>query len=120
LDEIVHETDDLYRLYRQEWVIVHTVSGDGEIAEPFVVQAHQHGRDTYPELAPEMLGLEAHTDNAGHFWVHLKLFKPNMKGEFKHERDARRFAEKQSWLVTEIVARNSKRDHVLRNFGRAA
>lgn len=117
-DSTVHETEDLFRLYRTEWVIVHTVTGQGEIAQPFAEQAHAYGQETYGDrVLPEFLHLEANTDNAGSFWVHLKLLKPNMKGEFKYEHLAHEHARKQAWVEYSVVKRNSRLDHELRNYG---
>lgn len=120
---VVRETEDLYRLYRREWVIVHTVSGEGDPqhhvpAEPFVTQARTWVEDTYAgRVESRDVQLVAHTDGANAFWVHVKVRKPNLKGEFKQAFLAQRHADKQGWHEVEIVGRNSRRDHELRNHG---
>lgn len=112
--------DELYRLYRKEWVIVYTVEGQGETAEPFVNSAHHYYQSHYSEqfTYPEQARIDAHTNNAGSFWVHLLLNKHNMKGEFKQVFLATNLAERRGWRDYEVVGRNSHRDHQLRNLGR--
>ncbi len=119
----VRETDDLYRLYRTEWVIAHTVSGQGDMslhvpAEPFVMKARDWAASTFGGRVPDAdIRLQANTDGVDAFWVHVQVRKPNLKGEFKHPHLAANHAEKQAWAQYEVVSRNSKRDHELRNYG---
>ncbi len=123
---VVHEHDDLYRLYRTEWVIVHTLSEDHPdhdkppqvTGEQLVRAAREHVEQVYGGRVNEsQMDLVLHTDNAGHFWVHVKIRKPNLKGEFIHAALAASYAEKNRWSEYEIVSRNSRRDHELRSFG---
>lgn len=110
--------DDLYRLYREEWVIVHTESADSDTAEKVVTAAHQHAHTAYEnKVDDDRLRIDAHTDNAGHFWAHVVMLKPNMKGEFKYAALAENFATKCGFDDYEIVTRNSRRDFELRSFG---
>lgn len=114
----VRETDDTFRLYRREWVIVHTVTGEGPAAEPFVAEAFEHiKKNVTGRVRANDITCEANTNNAGTFWVHVKICKPNMKGEFKYRHLAERFATKQGYDEYEIVARNSKHDHEIRSYG---
>lgn len=114
----IRETEDVYRLYRPEWVIVHTITGRGEYAEPFVKECFDFFDRTYGgRVERQDVDIVATTNLVDSFWVHLKMRKPNMKGEFKQAFLAQRHAEKQGWPDYEIVARNSKRDHELRSFG---
>lgn len=114
----VHETEDVFRLYREEWVIVETVSGTGDRAQPFVELAYRFITDTYEGRVPEhRFRVMANTDKAGHFWVHVTMLRPNMKGEFKYAHLAQRHAEKKGYAHYEVVSRNSRRDHELRAYG---
>ncbi len=120
----VRDADDLYRLYRTEWVIVKTFNADGRGAqnlESLIRQARDHVHAQYVgRVADERIRVDAVTDNPEHpthYWVHVKLLKPNLKGEFKHAALAANHAEKQAWKDYEIVGRNSRRDFELRSYG---
>lgn len=121
----VRDTDDLFRLYRHEMVIVHAV--EGEYAEeqggiwPVLQQARDYVDTQYKgRVEPDDIRIDAnvdHPDSPTRVWVHVLLSKPNLKGEFKYATQAADFAAKQGWEDWEIVSRNSRRDHELRNYG---
>jgi hypothetical protein len=117
----VHETDDIYRLYRREWVTVHTASGTAETLEPIFELAQKYYEDNLRDrVRDEEFRVTAYTDNAEPlptFWVHVELFKENLKGEFKHAHAAERFARDAGWEEYTVVVRNSKDDHRIRNYG---
>jgi hypothetical protein len=114
-----HETDDLWRLYHREWVIVHTISRSGD----------PDGRPVYDLIAAWMtdnlagrvreedMQVTLNTDNAGNFWAHAQVFRDTLKGEFKQVRDAQVHAQLQKYDEYTIVPRNSKSDHDIRNYG---
>lgn len=120
----VRDAEDLFRLYREEWVIVHTVTGtynaDSGIWST-LQKARDHAKEHYRgRVEPMHIRIDASIDDADNpvqVWVHVLLFKPNLKGEFKHARLAANFAAQQDWEDWEIVSRNSRRDHELRNYG---
>ncbi len=122
---MLRETDDLQRLYIPEWVIVHTVSST-VTGEP-----HPQGR-AFPVVHEAMawvkenlngrvregdIQLEAATDLADQFWCHVKVFKNNLKGEFRSVAAAQTMARIHGFEEYTIVARNSKADHEIRSYG---
>jgi hypothetical protein len=112
----VKETDDIFRVYRPEWVIVHTIAGDDPA--DLLDQAHRHAEHTYAgRVKPEHIWFDVYNGADTHHWVHLHLLKPNLKGEFKTLQLARGYVTEQDWTDAEIVVRNSKRDHEIRSVG---
>lgn len=119
------DADDLYRLYRPEWVIVYTADalavapGAKEPLAPdeLVRYAHEHFELRYAgRVRPE----DVRFTPAGvgpHARVHLELRLPNLKGEFKFEALARGYAVRMGWSNFQLVVRNSKLDHELRAYG---
>lgn len=116
----VRETDDLYRVYRREWIVAHVedrLPGDDERTAPMLMRCKEHfaakyaGRVHPDDVAYECLG------GAPHDIVQLKLRLPNLKGEFKTEALARAYVHSQVWLDAMVVARNSREDHTLRGYG---
>jgi hypothetical protein len=113
------ETDDLWRLYHREWVIVHTITRKGD----------QDGRPAFEEIRQWMIEnltgrvlatdmrIILNTDNAGTFWAHAEVFKDTLKGEFKYVQLAQQFAVQQKYDEYVIVPRNSKSDYDIRNSG---
>jgi hypothetical protein len=105
--------DDLHRVYRNEWVIVHVVVASPTGAE----ECRRHFDETYRGRVRDdevrFVG-----EGAGLYRVdQLQLKLPNLKGEFKHLPDAVRFAEEHCQPRYSIVNKNSKADHELRNYG---
>lgn len=115
----VRDTDDLYRLYRQEWITVFTASETAVGDDPgaAALEAMEHfeakfrGRVHEHDVRIVAAGLHPHSAR-----VHLQLRLPNLKGEFKYAYLAERYAEDQGWDDWTIVARNSKDDHDLRGY----
>lgn len=124
----VRETDDVYRVYRPEWVIVfslvepsydssdQTISLVGECREFF--RRNYAGRvrpaDMAVVVSPGSVRAGGHTTTI----VRLQLRLPTLKAEFKTEPYARDFVTAQGWGDATIVARNSRGDHELRGYGR--
>lgn len=117
------ETSDIWRLYRREWVIVHTVDGvgDPEVVPPSLpvfdaardfVNEHLSGR-----VRDEDVQLVMNTDGHNTFWCHVQIYKETLKGEFKHVEHAQFYAVNAGYEEYVIVPRNSKSDHNLRNYG---
>lgn len=112
------ETDDIWRLYRREWVIVHTLTAKGEDATEVVSAGHEWAKtNLYGRVRKADINLTANTDGTGMFWVHVQVFKDNLKGEFKYIQDAQFFAKTHDYDEFVIVPRNSKSDHDIRNYG---
>ncbi len=111
-----------YRLYRREWGIEHTVSGQGDPnhpvpAEPFVREASQWAERTYADSMRGSIELSANRDEAGFFWVHVRVLKPRLRDEFDNAQLAVSYAEKWRWEDWEVVARGSLRDLELSTYG---
>lgn len=112
------ETDDIWRLYRREWVIVHTVTLKADDGQPAYDAANAWYKDNLKDrVRPEDASVQLNTDGSGLFWAHVQIFKDNLKGEFKHVENAQAFAAQQHWEEYVIVPRNSKSDHDIRNYG---
>jgi hypothetical protein len=115
------ETNDIWRLYRREWVIVHTIS----LTSDEVDAAHQLFDQIRSWMTEHLTGrvkeqdmdIELNTDDAGHFWGHAKVFKDTLKGEFKYVEAAQTHAMIHQYDEYVIVPRNSKSDHDIRNYG---
>lgn len=112
------ETDDIWRLYRREWVIVNTVTMHANDAKTVFDTAKQWC-DTHLEgrVKDNDIQCEINTDTGSLFWVHIKVFKDNLKGEFKYQSAAEVHASAQGYDEYTIVPRNSKADHDLRSYG---
>lgn len=114
----IKETEDIYRLYVREWVIMHTITMSGSDAKACLTQAvgwvreNLHGR-----VHDKDTQVQANTDNVALFWCHVMVFKDNLKGEFKHHADAERYATWNKLDEYTIVVRNSKHDHAIRGYG---
>lgn len=113
------ETDDIWRLYRREWIAVHTLD---EVQAADATPVFEAGRTWAQEnLAGRMrddeYNLSLTTDGHGRFWGQVMVYKDNLKGEFKHYGHAERHAREQDYEEYTIVPRNSKADHDLRSYG---
>jgi hypothetical protein len=106
------ETDDIWRLYVREWVTVHTVTMTGVDARNAVLAADEWARDNLHGRVHDK-----DTDLASLFWVHVRVFKDNLKGEFKHRLAAENSARTRGYEEYTVVARNSKSDHAIRSYG---
>lgn len=121
------ETDDLWRLYRREWIVVHTLdpitvdaeaNATGRAGLPIVEAGQQWVKDNlHGRVRDEDLRITLHTDQQGTFWGTVDLFKDNLKGEFKVVEHAQMFAQIEKYDEYVIVPRNSKSDHDIRNYG---
>ncbi len=111
--------DEVYRLYRDEWVIAYTaVATPGGYAPGELAGAcRNHFDQRYTGRVPahcarvDLVG----ADTTG--VARLLLLLPVMKGEFKHRHLADTFAVEQGWADYAIVVRNSAADHDLRSYG---
>lgn len=112
------DNDDLWRLYRREWVIVHTIErrgNDGRNA--FTAAMEWIAENLEGRVGEKDVQIELNTDQASLFWAHVKVFKDNLKGEFKYFQGAERHAVSQGFDEYTIVPRHSKLDHDIRNYG---
>lgn len=117
------EIDDIWRLYRREWVIVHTIDGtlDHEhivAAAPVFEAACQWAKDNVVgRVRDEDVNIQLNTDNDTRAWAHVRVFKETLKGEFKQRSNAEVFASINNFDEYTIVPRNSPADHDIRNYG---
>lgn len=116
------ETDDIYRLYRPEWVIVYTAVHDPLAADSYrpdevLPACVEHFERRYAgRVLPGDNRIEP--DNfVTPTMARLLLRLPTMKGEFKHAMHAFDFARAQGWTEFTVVERNSTADHDLRQYG---
>lgn len=113
------KADDLWRLYRREWVIVHTITRTGDSDGHAVFDAVREWMQINlgDRVKKTDMRISMNTDNAGTFWAHAEVFKDNLKGEFKHPQAAQAHAMTNGYDEYTIVPRNSKSDHDLRSYG---
>lgn len=110
----VREADDLYRVYRPEWIFMWTETGD--TVGPLVDKVRGYFEVTFAgRVRDEDVCIEVTGDDR--FLVRLKLRLPNLKGEFKYLPAARKFIRDEGWTDAVVVARNSRADHQLRSYG---
>lgn len=115
---MVKETEDIYRLYRREWVTVHTVTVSGVDARPCFdaacawVKENLEGR-----VRRKDINLQCNTDGGLLFWCHVQVFKENLKGEFRYRGAAEGYAHAHGYDEWVVVPRNSKSDHEIRAYG---
>ncbi len=121
---MIKETEDIFRLYVPEWVIVHTVSSPVSADRPPAhvvsdaiewVKKNLHGRVRESDVT-----VTANVDDADSpscCWVHIEVFKPNLKGEYKHVESAEQMAKINGYEEYTVVPRNSKSDHEIRSYG---
>jgi hypothetical protein len=120
--KLFKETDDIWRLYRREWVIVYSISMTvPPPPEQCVRAAHNWAAENLSGRVREPdIRLSATVDDAeqpGIVWVHIEVYKDNLKGEFKHIEAAQTHAAIEKYDEYTIVPRNSKSDHDIRNYG---
>lgn len=111
----IRDTDDVYRLYRPEWVIVYVsiVPPEGTALD----NCQRWFDSAYAgRVHPEDVRFE-HVGHGPHAMCQLQLRLPTLKGEWKYVFLAQRFADDQDFADYTIVQRNSKADHELRNYG---
>jgi hypothetical protein len=110
----VRETADLWKVYRPEWLVKFTSTkagdeGRAECGAFFMTKYAERVRDEDVEYVPS--STVSPSDWPWRLWVRL----PNVKGEFKHRKDAEEFAS--HWSDAEVVSRNSRDDYRLREYG---
>lgn len=102
----VRETPDLWKAYRPEWLITHTARTEAECAAVF--HASHAGR-----IRDEDVRYREHVG----LWA-LELRLPNLKGEFKTRELADRYATEQVDQNTVVVARSSRDEMKLLEYGK--
>lgn len=115
----IRETDDIYRLYRPEWVIVYTTTKAlTDVLADLLTRCEQVFEERYKDrVDKDGVGYEFENASQPHAMCRLLLKLPNLKGEFKYAFLAERFADEQGYSDHTIVVRNSKADHDLRQYG---
>lgn len=114
--EAGREQEDLFKVYRQEWIIVFTSANDGAagVAECNTIFRRKYeGRvtDDHHRLKSARV-LE--TTSAATVPCHLELLLWNVRGEFKYLVEAKKHAE----AGDKIVVRNSRSEFELRDYGK--
>lgn len=111
--------DEVYRLYRPEWVTVHYViaDDDGTCCPGLISQLREYFAATYAATVADA-DVRMVCDGEGiNAVAQLQLRLPNLKGEFKHAFLAERFADERGYTDHQIVVRNSAVDKRLRRYG---
>ncbi len=114
------EAEDLYRVYRPEWVTVYTAHANTveyDDVQTLCEAAERHWEVTYAgRVRPDDMRI-IDGGQGRHALVRLQLRLPTLKGEFKTERLALLYAGEQGWPEAKVVARNGPADHDLRSYG---
>lgn len=122
-DEVsaVREIEDVYRVYRPEWIVVYTSTRaphDPAGASGAVQRCRNEFDRLYAgRVRPEDVDYLIANSEKNYAIAQLLIRKPNIKGEFKTKAQAEYFVKVQGWRDAAVVARNSKADHELRSYG---
>lgn len=113
------EIDDIWRLYRREWVTVHTLP---TMQTANAVPVYDAGLAWIEEnlagrVRKNEINIVISTNRDGTFWGRIVVYKDNLKGEFKHYGQAEHHARSEGYEEYTIVPRNSKSDHDIRSYG---
>lgn len=120
------ESDDIFRLYVREWVVMHSIDMTitdaidtttglaGPLFDKAVAWAAENLKG---RIRDEDMQLTMFTDQVSHYWCHVQVFKDTLKGEFKRFGTAEHFALSSNFDEYTIVTRNSPADHDIRNYG---
>lgn len=113
------ENDDIWRLYRREWVVAHTITryGDDDGRNTFDACVAWAKENFDGRVRTEDINVELNTDQKSVFWGHVMIYRENLKGEFKSFGTAETFASINHYDEYTIVPRNSTADHELRTYG---
>jgi hypothetical protein len=112
------ETDDIFRLYVREWVVVQTFDMQADDGRELFEQARTWvAGNLNGRVYDKDVRLTMFTDLQSRFWCHVEVFKDNLRGEFKHHSLAEQFARSNDFDEYTIVPRNSAADHNIRNYG---
>jgi hypothetical protein len=112
------DTDDVYRVYRPEWLIVDVTTrlGDDPSDEAMIATARAvfdtkfAGRVHDHDVRYTTVGTGQHAQ------VLLELRLPNLTAEWKTRALAEKYVAGRGWSDATIVARNSKPDFDLRGY----
>lgn len=117
---VVRDADDLWRVYRHEWVIAYTAEVGTRTAEDADQELRAHFDWRYAgrvHLEDVQMSIDEHDPELHRLLLRL----PVLKGEFKHRpaANALRTALDDGRLTVTVV-RNSREDHDLRAYGTRA
>jgi hypothetical protein len=107
------EVEDLWRVYRPEWLIVYVTEDDADGQ----TRMSDHFQNNFAGRVKEHDARRVVDGEPPNAVLQLQIRKPNMRGEFKHHSDAEAFVAEQGWTDATIVTRNSREDHELRAYG---
>jgi len=115
--QLARETADTFKVYVPEWVIMftskapHAEGGQAEAEAFFATKYEGRVEDTDVRYEP------ASRVFPDKFPTRLFLRLPNVKGEFKTKLHADDFVEKSGLAEAQVVARNSRNEHKLKDYG---
>lgn len=112
------DTDDLYRVYRPEWIVAHfeLSSGVDDFCEPLLERVKDFYAERYAGRVRDDDVKFRCTGSGINAVAQLLLRLPNVKGEFTTEARAHAYVRERGWTDATVVARNSKADHELRQY----
>lgn len=112
----VRETDDLFKVYRPEWMWVYTseANGDAGLAEAKTYFAEKYQGRVH-EIDVEYLPTSENNPSKWPWRISLRL--PNVKGEFKLREHAETYIAEKGWGDAAIVSRNSRDEYKLKAYG---
>lgn len=107
-----------WRLYRPEWVIVHTITLSTLNPANVIEAAKAWTADNLKgRVRDDEIQFEVGSGGTMLFFCHIKVFKDNLKGEFKYPANATTYAKTHDYDEYVIVERNSPDDQKIRNYG---
>ncbi len=114
----INPITDTVRLYVREWVIVHTITMSANDAITVLTAAQEWAKNHLDGRIPDNhINYEINTDGRLLYWCHIRVFKENLKGEFRYVTNAESFAVLKGYEEYTVVRRNSPEDNDIRNYG---
>lgn len=110
-------SNDIWRLYVREWVIVHTVTMTAADHKPALEAATAWANENLTGVDANDIKYQLNDDTQLLHWVHILVFKDNLKGEFKHYSGAEAYAARMGYEEYVTVPRNSRADNDIRASG---
>jgi len=115
----VRETNDLWKVYRPEWIRTFSSKAVGEAGK---TECEKHFEEKYKGKvsADDVRYMPTSAANPDKYPWRLELKLPNIKGEFKTKDLAESYRASKEWDDAVLVSRNSKAEHDLKAYSKKA
>jgi hypothetical protein len=108
------EFDDIWRVYRPQWLVARLIRGDEESPDELMAQAQRYADEHYRGRVHEH-DLAFEVTHPG--LIRIKWRLPTLVAEWKTRELAARYAADHGFTDATIVTRNSREDFELRAYG---